>query len=82
MWGGYDEVLNSHISIGQLIDSTIHLLDPKNTLSSSATIVGLKAIKFAAGSTTVILGDILKIQGSTASSATQAGMFRHDQLLQ
>ena len=74
MWGGYDEVLNSHISIGQLIDSTIHLLDPKNTLSSSATIVGLKAIKFAAGSTTVILGDILKIQGSTASSALNIDM--------
>ena len=72
--GGYDEVLSSKISIGQLIDSTIHILDPSNTLSTTAKITTLKEIKANAGATKVILGDLLKVQGSNASSALNIDM--------
>ncbi|MEC4166171.1 MULTISPECIES: pilus assembly protein TadG-related protein [unclassified Pseudomonas] len=72
--GGYDEVLSSKISIGQLIDSTIHILDPSDTLSTTAKITTLKEIKANAGATKVILGDLLKVQGSNASSALNIDM--------
>ena len=72
--GGYDEVLNSNVAVGQLLQSTIKLLDPNNTLGATATIVSLNALKLAAGNTTVVLGKILNIQSSTPSSALDVNM--------
>jgi len=72
--GGYEKVLNSNITVGQLIQSTITLLDPNDTLSATATIISLNALKSAAGQTTIVLGDILNIQSGTPSSALNTNM--------
>ncbi|MQT86858.1 hypothetical protein GHN92_20085 [Pseudomonas sp. FSL R10-2964] len=72
--GGYDEVLKSNIEVGKLIQSTINLLDPNNTLSTTTTIASLRALKLAAGTTTVVLGKILNIQSGTSNSALNIDM--------
>ncbi len=56
--GGYDQVLSNSITVSQLIQAAINVLDPNGTLAASATIVSLKALKLAAGATRVVLGDL------------------------
>ena len=55
---GYDQVLANSINVSQLIQAAINVLDPNGTLAASATIVSLKALKVAAGTTSVVLGDL------------------------
>lgn len=66
---GYSDVLNTSVSVSQLIQSAINVLDPGATLTGTATIAGLQALKLAAGATTVVLGDLLSIQGSSDIAA-------------
>jgi len=54
---GYDQVLGNSVNVSQLIQGAINVLDPNGTLSASATIIGLQALKVAAGTTRVVLGD-------------------------
>ncbi|MBX8522157.1 hypothetical protein K5D51_19355 [Pseudomonas cichorii] len=66
---GYTDVLNSSVAVSQLIQTAINVLDPAGTLSATATIAGLRALKVAAGATTVLLGDLLSVQGSSDIAA-------------
>ncbi|RMM83681.1 hypothetical protein ALQ71_03168 [Pseudomonas coronafaciens pv. striafaciens] len=61
---GYNDVLATSVSVSQLIQTAINVLDPGGTLSGTATIAGLQALKLASGTTRVVLGDLLSIQGS------------------
>ncbi|EGH94786.1 Uncharacterized protein AC500_0999 [Pseudomonas amygdali pv. lachrymans] len=71
---GYSDVLNTSVSVSQLIQSAINVLDPGATLGGTATIAGLQALKVAAGSTTVLLGDLLSIQGSSDIAALNTNL--------
>ncbi|MFA0997781.1 MULTISPECIES: pilus assembly protein TadG-related protein [Pseudomonas syringae group] len=71
---GYSDVLNTSVSVSQLIQSAINVLDPSAALGGTATIAGLQALKFAAGSTTVLLGDLLSIQGSSDIAALNTNL--------
>ncbi|OYU04429.1 MAG: hypothetical protein CFE47_27080 [Pseudomonas sp. PGPPP1] len=62
---GYSEVLSNSINVSQLIQSAINVMDPNGTLSASATIVSLNALKVASGTTTVVLGTALQIESGT-----------------
>ena len=68
---GYSEVLSNSINVSQLIQSAINVMDPNGTLSASATIVSLNALKVASGATTVVLGTALQIESGTKSLALQ-----------
>ncbi|WP_426206056.1 pilus assembly protein TadG-related protein [Pseudomonas sp. TWP3-1] len=67
--GGYDQVLGNTIAVSQLIQTAINVLDPNGTLGATATIIGLQAIKAAAGATQVVLGKLLNVQAGTQASA-------------
>ncbi|UZA67452.1 pilus assembly protein TadG-related protein [Pseudomonas viridiflava] len=71
---GYTQVLNTTISVSQLMQSAINVLDPSGTLNATATIAGLQAIKAAAGATTVLLGDLLAVQGSADIAALNTSL--------
>ncbi|PHN55247.1 hypothetical protein AO268_28070 [Pseudomonas sp. ICMP 8385] len=71
---GYTEVLGNTLGVGQLIQSAINVLDPTNTLTTDVTIVGLKALKTAAGTTQVVLGDILQIASGTDVASLAVNM--------
>ncbi|MCQ9393065.1 pilus assembly protein TadG-related protein [Pseudomonas viridiflava] len=71
---GYTQVLNTTVSISQLMQSAIYVLDPSGTLNTTATIAGLQAIKAAAGATTVLLGDLLAVQGSADIAALNTSL--------
>ncbi|USX00335.1 pilus assembly protein TadG-related protein [Pseudomonas proteolytica] len=71
---GYTEVLGNTLGVGQLIQSAINVLDPTNTLTTDVTIVGLKALKTAAGATQVVLGDILQIASGTDVASLAVNM--------
>ncbi|WP_122425695.1 pilus assembly protein TadG-related protein [Pseudomonas viridiflava] len=71
---GYTQVLNTTVSVSQLMQSAINVLDPSGTLNATATIAGLLAIKAAAGATTVLLGDLLAVQGSADIAALNTSL--------
>ena len=71
---GYTEVLGNTVGVGQLIQSAINVLDPTNTLATDVTIVGLNALKTAAGATQVVLGDILQIASGTDVASLAVNM--------
>ncbi len=71
---GYTQVLNTTVSVSQLMQSAINVLDPSGTLNATATIAGLQAIKAAAGATTVLLGDLLAVQGSADIAALNTSL--------
>jgi uncharacterized membrane protein len=68
----YTQVLGTSVAVSQLIQSSINVLEIGGILDSSATILGLQALKAAAGSTTVVLGDLIKIQGGSNVSALES----------
>jgi uncharacterized membrane protein len=72
--GDYTQLLTTNISVSQLIQSAISVLDPNNTLSASAAISSLNAIKAAAGSTTIALGDLLQVQSGSNLAALNTNM--------
>ncbi|MCX4220750.1 pilus assembly protein TadG-related protein [Pseudomonas sp. MCal1] len=67
--GGYEQVLGNTIAVSQLVQTAINVLDPNGTLSATATILGLQAIKAAAGATQVVLGNLLNVQAGTQATA-------------
>lgn len=74
---GYNQVLGASVAVSQLIQTAVNVLDPGGTLGATATIVGLQALKVAAGSTTVVLGNLLHVEnGSDISTfATTVSVF-------
>lgn len=66
---GYDQLLGSTLDVSQLIQTAIHVLDPNGTLAASATLSGLQELKIAAGTTEVVLGDMLHIESGSQVSA-------------
>ena len=74
---GYGQVLGASVAVSQLIQTAVNVLDPGGTLGATATIVGLQALKVAAGSTTVVLGNLLHVEsGSDISTfATTVSVF-------
>lgn len=71
---GYTQVLGNTIGVGQLIQSAINVLDPTHTLTATATIASLVALKAAAGTTQVILGNALSIESGTSVAALAVNM--------
>lgn len=65
----YTQLLSSNIAVSQLLQSAINVLDPNGTLGATATVLGLKALKVAAGTTQVVLGNLLQVQGGTDVAA-------------
>lgn len=72
--GGYTQVLGNTISVGQLIQSAINVLDPTHTLTATATIVSLQALKVAAGATQVVLGNVLSVESGSNVAALAVNM--------
>ncbi|MCP1441842.1 putative membrane protein [Pseudomonas sp. GGS8] len=74
---GYNQVLGASVAVSQLIQTAVNVLDPGGTLGATATIVGLQALKVAAGSTTVVLSNLLHVEsGSDISTfATTVSVF-------
>ena len=66
---GYSQVLGTSVAVSQLIQTAVNVLDPGGTLGATATIVGLQALKVAAGSTTVVLGNLLHVENGSNMSA-------------
>ncbi|MCO8313061.1 pilus assembly protein TadG-related protein [Pseudomonas mandelii] len=66
---GYNQVLGTSVAVSQLIQTAVNVLDPNGTLGATATIVGLQALKVAAGSTTVVLGNLLHVENGSNMSA-------------
>jgi len=75
---GYDQVLSNSITVSQLIQAAINVLDPNGTLAASATIVSLKALKLAAGATRVVLGDLLHVESGSDISALAVNLKAYD----
>ncbi|WCM52006.1 pilus assembly protein TadG-related protein [Pseudomonas sp. WJP1] len=75
---GYDQVLSNSITVSQLIQAAINVLDPNGTLAASATIVSLKALKLAAGTTSVVLGDLLHVESGSDISALAVNLKAFD----
>ncbi|MFL8987499.1 pilus assembly protein TadG-related protein [Pseudomonas sp. QLc11A] len=63
--GGYDQVLGSTVNVSQLIQTAINVLGTNGTLAASQAIVGLQALKVAAGTTSVVLGNMLHVESGT-----------------
>jgi uncharacterized membrane protein len=61
----YTQVLASEITAGELLDATVHALDPSGTLNVAATISSLTTLKGSAGPTKIVVGNLLSVQGST-----------------
>lgn len=74
----YKRVLSTDIAVSQLIQSTINVLDPAGTLNGSTQIASLQALKVAVGATSVVLGDILQIKGTTDTSALTTNLQLYD----
>ncbi|EJM13703.1 putative membrane protein [Pseudomonas sp. GM18] len=74
---GYGQVLGASVAVSQLIQTAVNVLDPGGTLGATATIVGLQALKVAAGSTTVVLGNLLHVESGNDIStfATTVSVF-------
>ncbi|MBV6826190.1 pilus assembly protein TadG-related protein [Pseudomonas sp. PD9R] len=75
---GYDQVLGNTINVSQLIQTAINVLDPGGTLGASATIVSLQALKVAAGTTSVVLGNMLHVESGTDISALAVNLKAFD----
>jgi uncharacterized membrane protein len=71
---GYTQVLGNTVGVGQLIQSAINVLDPTHTLTATATIASLQALKIAAGTTQVVLGNALSIESGTDVAALAVNM--------
>lgn len=65
----YTQVLNTNVSVSQLIQTAISVLQAGNTANTSATLTGLQALKIAAGTTIIKLGDMIQIQGGSNVTA-------------
>ena len=66
---GYAQVLSNSVSVSQLIQTAINVLDPNHTLTATATITSLQALSAAAGTTKVVLGNILQVASGADVSA-------------
>ncbi|NUU34051.1 pilus assembly protein TadG-related protein [Pseudomonas sp. C2B4] len=75
---GYDQVLGNTINVSQLIQTAINVLDPNGTLSASATIVSLQALKVASGANSVVLGNLLHVESGTDISALAVNLKAFD----
>lgn len=70
----YTQVLGNTIAVSQLIQTVVNVLDPNGTLGATTTILSLQALKVAAGGTSVVLGDVLRIESGTKVSALVVDM--------
>lgn len=61
----YNQLLSSNVTVNQLIQSTINLLQTNSTANTAATVLGLQALQASIGSATVTLGDLVKVQSGT-----------------
>lgn len=61
----YNQLLSTNVTLNQLIQTTINLLQTNSTANTAATVLGLQALQAAIGSATVTLGDLIKVQGGT-----------------
>jgi uncharacterized membrane protein len=75
---GYDQVLGNTLNVSQLIQTAVNVLDPNGTLGASATIVSLQALKVAAGTTSVVLGNLLHVESGTDISALAVNLKAFD----
>ncbi|MBT2375117.1 pilus assembly protein TadG-related protein [Pseudomonas fluorescens] len=71
---GYSQVLGNTIRVSQLIQSAINVLDPTHTLGATVTIASLQALSVAAGTTQVVLGNVLQIASGSDVSALAVNM--------
>jgi len=71
--GDYTALLSKNIALTQLLDSAITVLQAGGT-STSVAVSGLTGLKVAAGSTTIVLGQLLQLQTGTVSSALNTNL--------
>jgi len=76
--GGYDQVLGSTVNVSQLIQTAINVLGTNGTLAASEAIVGLQALKVAAGTTSVVLGNMLHVESGTDISTLAVNLKAFD----
>ena len=61
----YNQVLAANVTVSQLIQSVINLLQANSTSTTAVTVQGLKTLQAAVGTATLTLGDLIKVQGGT-----------------
>ncbi|GAB7532593.1 TadG family pilus assembly protein [Pseudomonas sp. 3A(2025)] len=61
----YNQLLATNVTLNQLIQSTINLLQTNSTANTAVTILGLQALQASIGSATITLGDLVKVQSGT-----------------
>ncbi|MGF6206236.1 pilus assembly protein TadG-related protein [Pseudomonas frederiksbergensis] len=66
---GYDQALGATVDVSQLIQTAINVLDPGGTLGATVTIASLQALKVAAGTTKVMLGNLLHVEAGSNITA-------------
>lgn len=71
--GNYTELLSKSISLNQLLDSAITVLQAGGPTANVA-ISGLTGVKAAVGSTSIVLGQLLQLQTGTASSGLNTNL--------
>ncbi|MGF6202962.1 pilus assembly protein TadG-related protein [Pseudomonas laurylsulfatiphila] len=71
--GDYTTLLSKNIALTQLLDSAITVLQAGGT-STSVAVNGLTGLKVAAGSTSIVLGQLLQLQTGTVSSALNTNL--------
>ncbi|MCP2065247.1 pilus assembly protein TadG-related protein [Pseudomonas laurylsulfatiphila] len=71
--GDYTTLLSKNIALTQLLDSAITVLQAGGT-STSGAVSGLTGLKVAAGSTSIVLGQLLQLQTGAASSALNTNL--------
>lgn len=71
--GNYTQLLNTNISLDQLLNTAITVLQAAGPTTSVA-VSGLTGLKAAAGSTSIVLGQLLQLQTGTVSSALNTNL--------
>jgi len=71
--GNYTQLLNTNISLNQLLNTAITVLQAAGPTTSVA-VSGLTGLKAAAGSTSIVLGQLLQLQTGTVSSALNTNL--------
>jgi uncharacterized membrane protein len=71
--GNYTQLLNTNISLNQLLNTAITVLQAAGPTTSVA-VSGLTGLKAAAGSTSIVLGQLLQLQSGTVSSALNTNL--------
>jgi len=71
---GYDQVLTTDVTVNKLVQAAIDVLTTSGTAGIDVAIASLKVIQAAAGSTSVVLGNLLQVNGGTETAGLSTNL--------